>query len=118
MSSIQHYTRVATRQVERMVPPADALLRAGATGAMAATVWSVYSQSPSVTDGSIPRNSAISQAMKHAAIGAGAGVVIGTAAHVARRTPLLGLAGVIAACVGALYLAGRGRKPETSAPEA
>ena len=110
MSSIRHYAQVATRAVDQSVPSADALLRAGATGAMTAAVWSVYSQTGAVNSGSVSREAAIAQTLKHAAVGAGAGVVLGGAAHLARRTPLLGLAAVIAAGVGALYLAGRGTK--------
>jgi hypothetical protein len=94
------------------VPAGPYLLRVGAAGAMVAGAWTAYSDLARVRDGKISSNEAISRAVKNAALGAGAGVAIGAAAHLARTYPLTGVAAVLAVGAGALYLAGRNRSEE------
>ena len=105
-----------------LVPSGPYLLRAGAAGAMIAGGWTAFSDVTRVRDGEIDAETAITHALKNAALGAGAGAMIGVAAHLARSYPLTGVAAVLAAGAGALYLAGRSQKQEphgdqaTSAP--
>lgn len=105
--NIQYYDNYGARLC---VPPASYLIRAGATGAMVAGGWAAYSDLSRVKKQEISREEAVSRTLTGAAVGAGAGVLVGTAAHLARCHPMVGLAAVLAAGAGALYLAGSGTK--------
>ncbi|ODR95267.1 hypothetical protein AUC70_06140 [Methyloceanibacter stevinii] len=90
-----------------MLPAGPYLLRTGATGAMIAGGWAAVTDLRRMREGEISRDEAIKHTVTNAAIGAGAGVLVGTAAHLARNHPLAGVAVVLAAGAGALYLAGQ-----------
>lgn len=89
------------------IPPGPYLLRAGAAGAMIAGGWTAFSDVLRVRDQKLATEEAISHTIRNAALGAGAGVLIGAAAHFARTHPLTGVVTVLAVGAGALYLAGR-----------
>ena len=89
------------------IPSGPYLLSAGAAGAMIAGGWTAFSDVLRVRDQEIASEEAIYHTLRSAALGAGAGLLIGAAAHVARTHPLTGVAAVLAVGAGALYLAGR-----------
>ena len=89
------------------IPPGPYLLRAGAAGAVIAGGWTAFSDVLRVRDQEIASTDAIYHTIRNAALGAGAGVLIGAAAHFARTHPLTSVATVLAVGAGALYLAGR-----------
>lgn len=110
MSGLGELERNGGHGVGCFVPAGSYFLRAGAAGAMVAGAWTAYSEVPRVRDREITSEEAMSRVLKNAALGAGAGVVIGAAAHLAKTHPLTGVAAVLAAGAGALYLAGRNQK--------
>ena len=79
---------------------------------MVASGWTAFSDVLRVRDQEITSREAISHVVRNAALGAGAGVLIGAAAHLARSYPLTGVVAVLAVGTGALYLAGQSQKQE------
>ncbi len=107
---LQHYFPVG------FVPHGSYLLTAGAAGAMFGGGWTALTGTTRVRDREISREEAIARMVKNAAIGAGAGVLIGTAAHFAKAYPLSTVTVVLAAGAVALYLAERGQEQEGTRP--
>ena len=118
MNSLGELQRGGDFGIGYFVPSGPYLLGAGATGAMVAGGWTALSDVLRVRDQEITSEEAITHAIRNAALGAGAGVLIGAAAHLARAYPLTGVAAVLAVGAGALYLAGRSRKEEPQADQA
>ena len=81
MSGLGELERSGGHGVGCFVPAGSYFLRAGAAGAMVAGAWTAYSEVPRVRDREITSEEAMSRVLKNAALGAGAGVVIGAAAH-------------------------------------
>jgi ABC-type Mn2+/Zn2+ transport system permease subunit len=109
MNSLGELQRGGDFDIGYFVPPGPFFLRAGAAGAMVAGGWTAFSDILRVRDQEITSREAISHVVRNAALGAGAGVLIGAAAHLARAYPVTGVAAVLAVGAGALYLAGRTR---------
>jgi hypothetical protein len=99
--------------IRQYVPPGGYLLHVGAVGAMAGGGWAAFSDISRVRNQQISRNEAISHTVTNAAIGAGAGLVVGAAAYLARHHPLAGTVAVLAVGVGALYLAGKAKTEQS-----
>lgn len=119
LSELRHSSHFDIHQV---MPSGAYLVRAGAAGAMVAGGWTAFSDVLRVRNHEITSQEAISRAVKNAALGAGAGAFIGAASHLARTYPLMGVAAVLAAGAGALYVAGRAQEAQkdqaASAPAA
>ena len=109
MNSLGELQRGGDFDIGYFVPSGQYFLRAGAAGAMVAGGWTAFSDVLRVRDQEITSQEAISRAIRNAALGAGAGVLIGASAHLARAYPVTGVAAVLAVGAGALYLAGRTR---------
>ncbi|KGJ06662.1 hypothetical protein SAMN04487972_102294 [Paracoccus halophilus] len=86
------------------LPGADALLRAGLSGAAIAGTWAGIHESGRLRNGDIASDEAVQATLNSAMIGAGAAVVAQVVGHAARAVPLLALA---VAAGGVLYLANR-----------
>lgn len=115
MNSLGELQRGGDFDIGYFVPSGPYFLRAGAAGAMVAGGWTAFSDVLRVRDQEITSQEAISHVVRNAALGAGAGVLIGAAAHLARAYPVTGVAAVLAVGAGALYLAGRTRKESDQA---
>ncbi|MEG6508989.1 hypothetical protein V6C03_08395 [Methyloligella sp. 2.7D] len=89
------------------IPAGPMLVRSAAAGAMIAGGWTAVTDLRRMRDDEISRDEAIKHTLCNTAFGAGAGVLLGSAAHLARNYPLAGVAVVLAAGSGALYLAGQ-----------
>lgn len=93
--------------VREILPSGNQVLRNGAAGAMLASALTAITDVPRVRAGTVSRERALSHALRNAAVGAGAGVLAGAAAHLARRHPVAGVVTMLAAGAGAVYLAAR-----------
>lgn len=79
---------------------------------MIAGGWAAVTDLRRMREGELTRDEAIKHTVTNAAIGAGAGVLAGTAAHLVRNHPLTGVAVVLAVGAGALYMAGQEKANE------
>lgn len=96
---------------------ASDLLRLAAAGAMVGGAWSVFTDAGRVRAEELSLPDAVRHTVQNAAIGAGAGMVVGAAACVAKTHPGIGVLAVLTLGVGALYLAERSR-PQPVGPAA